>query len=517
MTVNQFGLTKHVLARHLAQVDMYLVSQAYQSESESAWHNLLVPEKKRENMATDGETLTPRKRRRTTVNYAELARGNGGETSRSRDHPNSSPALKPRNDSTTSTNTALKRKRPTPSKTNGDAYGFESPLDRAGEIPDSEDERRNSERVEKKSGKTPTPRREGRNVYDFPDSGDELSVGPLDTEDTANKAEKRQGALNGTPSRKESGKGRRSSQRKTEGSTAANGPNGVRSSPSTPSKRLSNRRPATARAKETIPVAIHTANGDGDEPGLSMRSNVAQDNSWEDDGPRENTPKLKGILTPRRRGGGQRRKSVAFENGRTEPGAEVYFEDLPSKATSKAPKPPAQPARKSIALETTKDEDGGAGDNDDDDELCTICHKPDSTPPNEIIFCDGCNLAFHQDCYGIPSVPEGDWFCQECSQADSSRLPSSAPHKKAPLVRKKDERPDILNFELHLCCLQRVLLDRCTGRRRIKLRDQDEAHDKTLQLIEQTIVAGEGNSMLVIGARGSGKTTASNSRLYPPN
>lgn len=36
---------------------------------------------------------------------------------------------------------------------------------------------------------------------------------------------------------------------------------------------------------------------------------------------------------------------------------------------------------------------------------------------------------------------------------------------------------------------------------------QNEAYEKTFQLVEQTIVAGEGNSMLVIGARGCGKTT----------
>jgi origin recognition complex subunit 4 len=41
------------------------------------------------------------------------------------------------------------------------------------------------------------------------------------------------------------------------------------------------------------------------------------------------------------------------------------------------------------------------------------------------------------------------------------------------------------------------------------LRGHDEELKKVHQVVEQTVLAGEGNSMLVIGARGSGKTTVS--------
>jgi hypothetical protein len=54
-------------------------------------------------------------------------------------------------------------------------------------------------------------------------------------------------------------------------------------------------------------------------------------------------------------------------------------------------------------------------DDNDDDVLCAICEGGNSKKPNEIIFCDGCNLAVHQDCYGgLSEVPQGSWFCSNC-------------------------------------------------------------------------------------------------------
>jgi origin recognition complex subunit 4 len=54
--------------------------------------------------------------------------------------------------------------------------------------------------------------------------------------------------------------------------------------------------------------------------------------------------------------------------------------------------------------------------------------------------------------------------------------------------------------------LKRIILDRLNGKRKIRLVGLEEEYNKVHQLVEQTIVAGEGNSMLVIGARGSGKS-----------
>ncbi|KAF7559908.1 hypothetical protein G7046_g4232 [Stylonectria norvegica] len=200
------------------------------------------------------------------------------------------------------------------------------------------------------------------------------------------------------------------------------------------------------------------------------------------------SPMPKGILTPTKKKGPRGRKSVTFGAGKDLNG-EVFFADLPKK-----PRAP----RKPVEYEPAEDEI-----------VCAICSKPDSKAPNQIILCDNCDFAVHQECYEVPEIPLGDWLCKSCAQEDvlktSQKVVDTA--DVATAVTAVKEVPDIPNLDQHVRSLQRVLLDRCTGQRRIDMFGQQEAREKVHQLVENTVVAGEGNSMLLIGARGCGKTT----------
>lgn len=181
--------------------------------------------------------------------------------------------------------------------------------------------------------------------------------------------------------------------------------------------------------------------------------------------------------------------------------------------TKPAPKAPVKPV-------VEEDEEGSS--EDEDDELCAVCQDGDSEPPNEILFCDNCDRAFHQLCCSpaVAEVPEDDWLCKDC---DPDVLPVQeevVPLEmeflmKIPLeepgsvVATVDERLPVIdeNFEEQLKCLQMRVLEKLMGRKSLDLVGLEVEFAKVYQVVEQTVVSGEGNSMLVIGARGCGKTT----------
>jgi origin recognition complex subunit 4 len=193
----------------------------------------------------------------------------------------------------------------------------------------------------------------------------------------------------------------------------------------------------------------------------------------------------KGILTPSRGGVLKSKKSVTF--GRSDE-LDLGFRDLPD-STKLA---------RAIQIQESDESDSS------EDVACAICSGVESEEPNEIIFCDKCDLAVHQECYRVPVIPEGEWQCRDCN----NEVPPQLDVEEAETVEDvPSDLPEIEGFEQHLRSIQRVVLDKLTGQRRMKLRGHDDELQKVYQIVEQTVLAGEGNSMLVIGARGTGKTT----------
>ncbi|KAJ8116821.1 hypothetical protein ONZ43_g4351 [Nemania bipapillata] len=369
------------------------------------------------------------------------------------------------------------------------------------EVPDSDGEASEGFLSKPKKldfGRLPKTSTSTKSLYDVPDSGDELDpVGGATSQEESNPV---------TPSKRRSANGKAKS-------ASVGSRTGQRDGQEARASVNSKADIVTPRKRGRPPKVKPTENAILFPPAVKSRIYGSVGRSVPTLAPEPilapAPPKLKGILSPRKRKASRPAKTVLFE------GDDVDSDMLDSDATPR-PIPALIPGKSPpVSLDTDKvkddvvnseqQEEGDNEEEEEDDEVCAICSKPDSEPPNEIIFCEVCDTGFHQKCYNVPVIPEGDWICRTCSQEDV--LPDKPGTTEKESITATAEIPEIPNFGQHFQKMRRVLLDRCSGNRRIKLRGQSEAYDKAYQLVEQTVLAGEGNSMMVIGGRGCGKTT----------
>ena len=45
---------------------------------------------------------------------------------------------------------------------------------------------------------------------------------------------------------------------------------------------------------------------------------------------------------------------------------------------------------------------------------CSICFHFENDEHNAIIYCEGCNVGFHKECYGLSKIPDGKMICDLC-------------------------------------------------------------------------------------------------------
>eukprot|EP01138_Halocafeteria_seosinensis_P005093 gb/GECG01005207.1/.p1 GENE.gb/GECG01005207.1/~~gb/GECG01005207.1/.p1 ORF type:complete len:2339 (+),score=229.37 gb/GECG01005207.1/:1-7017(+) len=100
-------------------------------------------------------------------------------------------------------------------------------------------------------------------------------------------------------------------------------------------------------------------------------------------------------------------------------------------ASSRRPESAEEPKRRRIR--TVQAADGKGATDSDEDAVCQVCFDGICADDNAIVFCDLCDLAVHQRCYGVKSIPAPSepWFCDLCSFILSKR-PDISPKSLLP-------------------------------------------------------------------------------------
>lgn len=87
----------------------------------------------------------------------------------------------------------------------------------------------------------------------------------------------------------------------------------------------------------------------------------------------------------------------------------------------------------------------------DMDAVCDVCADGEVTPDNQILFCEACNVAVHQMCYGIDKIPEGDYYCIACRYLGRN-LPTAVPRSSQHVEFATLAPTKVSASPLPICC-----------------------------------------------------------------
>jgi hypothetical protein len=62
-----------------------------------------------------------------------------------------------------------------------------------------------------------------------------------------------------------------------------------------------------------------------------------------------------------------------------------------------------------------------------EDSLCVVCGDGTSLPPNQILYCERCEVPVHQHCYGLGTLPTGEWLCWPCLMHETELAAKGVP------------------------------------------------------------------------------------------
>ncbi|PNW71070.1 hypothetical protein CHLRE_17g745347v5 [Chlamydomonas reinhardtii] len=95
----------------------------------------------------------------------------------------------------------------------------------------------------------------------------------------------------------------------------------------------------------------------------------------------------------------------------------------------------------------------------DEEAVCCVCGDGLSLEPNIIVFCERCDIAVHQACYGVRNIPAEEWLCWLCRMYEEQQRAAGVPQDDVRPKRWEIEARGITHAELpggsHAvsCCL----------------------------------------------------------------